>query len=156
MKSSSRFFITKRFWQAADNNFFLPSSDPSCNGIVGIIQMHICMRDLPAHSYDSCWWRLVFTAMNVRGCWSAVSVTAGAHTLLSPRRWNMACTIKVDQDYLVFLICHSCCFQLTEALQVQTPPVPPGPCQPPRVVGKPKAREVQIRWGKLCLCVCGY
>ncbi|KAG1932870.1 fibronectin type III domain-containing protein 3B [Pimephales promelas] len=35
---------------------------------------------------------------------------------------------------------------LTEALQVQTPPVPPGPCQPPRVVGKPKAREVQIRW----------
>ncbi|XP_077063841.1 fibronectin type-III domain-containing protein 3A isoform X5 [Siphateles boraxobius] len=35
---------------------------------------------------------------------------------------------------------------LTEALQVQTPAVPPGPCQPPRVVGKPKAREVQIRW----------
>lgn len=61
--------------------------------------------------------------------------------------------VEGSQDYLVFLISRSCCFQLTEALQVQTPPVPPGPCQPPRVVGKPKAREVQIRWGKLCLCV---
>ncbi|XP_036380108.1 fibronectin type-III domain-containing protein 3A-like isoform X1 [Megalops cyprinoides] len=36
---------------------------------------------------------------------------------------------------------------LSETLQVQTPPVPPGPCLPPRVVGKPKAREVQLRWG---------
>ncbi|KAI1903821.1 hypothetical protein AGOR_G00031150 [Albula goreensis] len=35
---------------------------------------------------------------------------------------------------------------LSETLQVQTPPVPPGPCLPPRVVGKPKAREVQLRW----------
>ncbi|XP_056612182.1 fibronectin type-III domain-containing protein 3A isoform X3 [Triplophysa dalaica] len=35
---------------------------------------------------------------------------------------------------------------LTEALQIQTPPVPPGPCQLPRAVGKPKAREVQLRW----------
>lgn len=36
---------------------------------------------------------------------------------------------------------------LSETLQVQTPAVPPGQCQPPRLVGKPKAREVQLRWG---------
>ncbi|XP_007236779.3 fibronectin type-III domain-containing protein 3a isoform X1 [Astyanax mexicanus] len=35
---------------------------------------------------------------------------------------------------------------MSETLQVQLPAVPPGPCQPPRVVGKPKAREVQLRW----------
>lgn len=43
---------------------------------------------------------------------------------------------------------HLCVCQFSETLQVQTPPVPPGPCQPPRVIGKPKAREVQLRWGK--------
>uniref|UniRef100_A0A673WJ21 Fibronectin type-III domain-containing protein 3A n=1 Tax=Salmo trutta TaxID=8032 RepID=A0A673WJ21_SALTR len=40
---------------------------------------------------------------------------------------------------------------LSETLQVQTPAVPPGQCQPPRVVGKPKAREVQLRWGPPCV-----
>uniref|UniRef100_A0A8B9HBJ3 Fibronectin type-III domain-containing protein 3A n=1 Tax=Astyanax mexicanus TaxID=7994 RepID=A0A8B9HBJ3_ASTMX len=49
---------------------------------------------------------------------------------------------------------------MSETLQVQLPAVPPGPCQPPRVVGKPKAREVQLRWGKLTVdggsAVCSY
>lgn len=38
--------------------------------------------------------------------------------------------------------------KLSETMQVQTPAVPPGPCHPPRLVGKPKAREVQLRWGE--------
>ncbi|XP_048837704.1 fibronectin type-III domain-containing protein 3A isoform X2 [Brienomyrus brachyistius] len=37
--------------------------------------------------------------------------------------------------------------ELSDILRVQTPAVPPGPCLPPRVVGKPKARDVQLRWG---------
>ncbi|TNN01159.1 fibronectin type-III domain-containing protein 3A isoform X3 [Takifugu flavidus] len=36
---------------------------------------------------------------------------------------------------------------LSETLQVQTPAVPPGTCPAPRLVGKPKARELQLRWG---------
>ncbi|MGH0146930.1 UNVERIFIED_CONTAM: hypothetical protein FKN15_052534 [Acipenser sinensis] len=36
---------------------------------------------------------------------------------------------------------------LSETLLIQTPAVPPGQCMPPRLVGKPKARELQMRWG---------
>lgn len=38
--------------------------------------------------------------------------------------------------------------KLSETLQVQTPAVPPGTCLAPRLVGKPKARELQLRWGE--------
>ncbi|KAM4700948.1 fibronectin type-III domain-containing protein 3A isoform 1-T1 [Discoglossus pictus] len=36
---------------------------------------------------------------------------------------------------------------VSEPLIVQTPAVCPGTCQPPRPQGKPRAREVQLRWG---------
>ncbi|XP_063808083.1 fibronectin type-III domain-containing protein 3A isoform X5 [Pseudophryne corroboree] len=34
----------------------------------------------------------------------------------------------------------------SDTLVVQTPAVFPGPCQPPRLQGRPRAREVQLRW----------
>lgn len=36
---------------------------------------------------------------------------------------------------------------VSECLIVQTPAVPPGPCLPPRLQGRPKAKEIQLRWG---------
>ncbi|KAM5289289.1 fibronectin type-III domain-containing protein 3A [Ctenodactylus gundi] len=36
---------------------------------------------------------------------------------------------------------------VSEPLLVQTPAVPPGPCLPPRLQGRPKAKEIQLRWG---------
>uniref|UniRef100_V9K7K8 Fibronectin type-III domain-containing protein 3a n=2 Tax=Callorhinchus milii TaxID=7868 RepID=V9K7K8_CALMI len=36
--------------------------------------------------------------------------------------------------------------QVSEILSVQTAAVPPGPCQPPRLAGKARAREILIRW----------
>uniref|UniRef100_A0A2K6F8C2 Fibronectin type-III domain-containing protein 3A n=1 Tax=Propithecus coquereli TaxID=379532 RepID=A0A2K6F8C2_PROCO len=37
-------------------------------------------------------------------------------------------------------------WQVSESLLVQTPAVPPGPCLPPRLQGRPRAKEIQLRW----------
>uniref|UniRef100_A0A8C3G709 Fibronectin type-III domain-containing protein 3A n=1 Tax=Cyclopterus lumpus TaxID=8103 RepID=A0A8C3G709_CYCLU len=64
--------------------------------------------------------------------------------------WKHVCEgLKPGCSYQTRVYCMSEGGQspLSETLQVQTPAVPPGTCQPPRLVGKPKAREVQLRWG---------
>ncbi|XP_054853994.1 fibronectin type-III domain-containing protein 3A [Eublepharis macularius] len=35
----------------------------------------------------------------------------------------------------------------SDSLLVQTPPMLPGPCQPPRLQGRPRSREIALRWG---------
>nr|XP_061797560.1 fibronectin type-III domain-containing protein 3A-like [Nerophis lumbriciformis] len=70
-------------------------------------------------------------------------------TYAGPATEHLCDGLKPGYSYQTRVYCMSEGGQspLSETLQIQTPAVPPGPCQPPRLVGKPKAREVQLRWG---------
>lgn len=82
------------------------------------------------------------------------------------RWWKMMLLLLEREGEAHLLRVISNCFvvfpcKLSETLQVQTPAVPPGTCPAPRLVGKPKARELQLRWGEsyptphLCGMCCG-
>ncbi|XP_067896397.1 fibronectin type-III domain-containing protein 3A isoform X3 [Heterodontus francisci] len=74
-------------------------------------------------------------------------------------KWDMVYS-GVSREHVCDHLNPGCAYQLrvyciseggqspvSETLLVWTPAVPPGPCQPPRLVGKPRAREIQLRWG---------
>ncbi|XP_078415576.1 fibronectin type-III domain-containing protein 3A isoform X2 [Cetorhinus maximus] len=86
-----------------------------------------------------------------------VEMSVGAN--VSGNKWDMVYSGST-REYVCDHLNPGCTYQLrvyciseggqssvSETLLVQTPAVPPGPCQPPRLVGKARAREIQLRWG---------
>uniref|UniRef100_H2ZWU8 Fibronectin type-III domain-containing protein 3A n=1 Tax=Latimeria chalumnae TaxID=7897 RepID=H2ZWU8_LATCH len=74
-------------------------------------------------------------------------------------KWDMVYS-GAAKEHVCDRLCPGCSYQLrvyciseggqssvSEAFLVQTPALAPGSCQPPRLVGKPRARDLQLRWG---------
>uniref|UniRef100_A0AAZ3S6Z2 Fibronectin type-III domain-containing protein n=1 Tax=Oncorhynchus tshawytscha TaxID=74940 RepID=A0AAZ3S6Z2_ONCTS len=121
------------------NSFRLAWGDQEQDGLVVCVHVSLCVCVCPCVCLSVC-----------------VCVPLGVSWELAysgPAMEHVCEGLKPGHSYQTRVYCMSEGGQspLSETLQVQTPAVPPGQCQPPRVVGKPKAREVQLRWGPPCV-----